>query len=119
MADKAWKAFERRVAHSLGTVRAPLSGGASRHTRSDTLHPDLYVECKNTQRVNVYALRRETWPLAERESKIPVLALHESRRKGSLAVIDWDFFLQLWECYRYVGMEKGWLDQNGRLPEKE
>lgn len=46
MSDKTWKAFERRVAKILGTVRTPLSGGNSRHTRSDTLHEDLYVEVK-------------------------------------------------------------------------
>jgi len=99
MTDKAWKAFERRIAKSLGTERTPLSGGASHHTRSDTLHPELYVECKNAQRVNVFALWRETCPVAERENKIPVLALHEFDRQGTMAVIDWGFFLQLWDAY--------------------
>jgi hypothetical protein len=40
------KAHERRVARWFGTERTPLSGGASRHTRSDTLHPKLYIEVK-------------------------------------------------------------------------
>lgn len=47
MADKRWKAFERRVARAFGCERTPLSGGSSRHTRSDTLHPTLYIECKS------------------------------------------------------------------------
>ena len=41
------KTQERRVARFFGTERTPLSGGASRHTRSDTLHPKLYIEVKS------------------------------------------------------------------------
>ncbi len=41
------KTQERRVARFFGVERTPLSGGASRHTRSDTLHPTLYVEVKS------------------------------------------------------------------------
>lgn len=41
------KTQERRVARFFGTERTPLSGGASRHTRSDTLHPTLYLEVKS------------------------------------------------------------------------
>ena len=46
MNSNTWKAFERKVAKALDTFRTPLSGGNSRHTRSDTLHKDLYVEVK-------------------------------------------------------------------------
>ncbi len=41
------KTQERRVARYFGVERTPLSGGASRHTRSDTLHPDLFIEVKS------------------------------------------------------------------------
>lgn len=37
---------EYRVAGFFGTVRTPLSGGNSRHTRSDTLHGTLFIEVK-------------------------------------------------------------------------
>ena len=43
MADKTWKARERQVARFFNTNRTPLSGGSSRHTRSDSLHKDLFV----------------------------------------------------------------------------
>lgn len=36
-----------RVAKFFGTHRTPLSGGASRHTRSDTLHDRLFIEVKS------------------------------------------------------------------------
>lgn len=44
---KRWKTYERRVATFFGVHRTPLSGGASRHTRSDTLHPKLFIEAKS------------------------------------------------------------------------
>ena len=96
MPDKAWKAFERRIAKSLGTVRTPLSGGASRHTTSDTLHPDLYVECKLAKRL---ALTNLFWPVCKKageEGKEPVLAIRKWRSGLTMAVIDWSFFLKLW-----------------------
>jgi len=99
MPDKAWKAFERRIAKSLGTVRTPLSGGASRHTKSDTLHSGLFVECRQRAHsatcVWFGVVRHE----AKKENKIPVMALHRSGSPHTLALIDWDFFLKLWEAY--------------------
>ena len=97
MADKAWKAFERRIAATLGTVRTPLSGGASRHTTSDTLHPDLYVECRYRIRSAVHKWWFVVRQSALKEAKKPVLALHVKDSPIDLAVIDWDFFLRLWE----------------------
>ena len=99
MPDKAWKAFERRIAATLGTVRTPLSGSGSRHTTGDTLHPHLYVECKLRKRLAVRNLFFLTQTTARLEDKIPVLALHQRGMRGTLAVIDWDFFLKLWEAY--------------------
>jgi len=108
MPDKAWKAFERRIAKSLGTERTPLSGGASRHTRSDTLHPDLYVECRQRKRVSLYKLFLLTTIYANGENKTPVIALHQKGARHSLAVVDWDFFLKLWYCFIDVAIEHGW-----------
>ena len=44
--DKTWKVFEREVARFFGSTRTPLSGGNGKQTRSDTLHPVLFIECK-------------------------------------------------------------------------
>lgn len=62
------KQQERRVSRFFGVERTPLSGGASRHTRSDTLHPDLYIEIKSASKAessNGYFwrwLKRHDWP---------------------------------------------------------
>jgi len=106
--DKAWKAFERRIAKSLGTDRTPLSGGASRHTTSDTLHPHLYVECKLAKRL---ALTNLFWPVCKKagdEHKVPVLAARKKHSGLTMAVIEWDFFLQLWESFLDISIECGW-----------
>jgi len=97
--DKAWKAFERRIAKSLGTVRTPLSGKHSRITAGDTLHTHMLVECKCTALSTTCKLFRKTRTLARAEDKIPVLALHQKRFPGAVAVVDWDFFLKLMHAY--------------------
>ena len=102
MPDKAWKAFERRIAKSLSTERSPLSGIYGHITTSDTLHPALYVECRLRKRSAL-----STWWFLVRQSalkehKVPVIAIHQLRAKHTLAVIDWRFFLKLWEAYQQL-----------------
>lgn len=82
-----WKAVERLVAKFFHTVRNPLSGGNSKHSRSDTLHERLFIEVKmvgannSSKGINsLYSLFDETGVLADREGKTPILAL---KRKGS------------------------------------
>lgn len=49
MADHAWKRRERELAALFGTVRNRCSGSSGRDTesRSDSLHPTLYLEEKH------------------------------------------------------------------------
>ena len=77
---KTWKVHERLVASIFGTERTPLSGGNSKHTRSDTLHERLFIETKYRKNHTVVTLWKETKKLAEKEGKVPVIAL---RSKGS------------------------------------
>jgi len=112
MPDKAWKAFERRIAKSLGTDRTPLSGGASRHTRSDTLHPDLYVECRARKALALHEPFLEVSGNAHEESKVPIMALHKKGTRTTLAVIDWDFFLELWDCHCRWLIEENWFHED-------
>ena len=78
--SKHWKNIERKVAAAFGSERTPLSGGNSKHTRSDSLHPRLFIETKHRKNSAAINLYKETRELAEKEGKIPLLALHE---KGS------------------------------------
>lgn len=80
MADKTWKAIERRVAKFFGTTRTPLSGSNSRHTESDTLHEHLFIEIKYRKKIPFLKLFKDTISLAKKENKIPAIVFVE---KGS------------------------------------
>lgn len=95
MADKAWKAFERRVARFFKTERNALSGGNSKVTRSDTLHPKLFIECKQRQKFAAVSLWDETKQLANKEGKTPVVCLSEKNRSGFWILVHSDDFLKL------------------------
>lgn len=73
MGNTSWKNFEREVAKFFGGQRNPLSGGHSKHTRGDIIHPELYGENKYSQMVPLW---REYNKLRKRkgaEKKIPYI----------------------------------------------
>ena len=47
MRSKQWKSVEGEIARWFGSTRTPLSGINSKHTHSDTLDKDFFVECKH------------------------------------------------------------------------
>jgi len=90
MPDKTWKKRERQAAGLLGVNRAPLSGGNGRQTRSDSLHPSIFLETKMRAKCTARTLWNETKALAKAEGKIPVLALYEKGKHGALIVVHQD-----------------------------
>lgn len=106
MADKAWKAAERRVAALLGTRRNSLSGSNSKMTSSDTLHEKLYVEVKHPARSAVWTLFKKTRKQAEKEKKTPILAIGQKSHKGFL------FCVHSSDVPVFIGE---WLKANGGL----
>jgi hypothetical protein len=80
MTDKTWKKVERRIAKFFGTVRTPLSGRSSRHTKSDSLHDSLFIEVKHRKRIPFLATFKETSKSAKEEGKTPLVVIVE---KGS------------------------------------
>lgn len=83
-----WKGFERAVAKDFGTKRVPLSGSNSGHnTNSDTLHPDLYIECKVRGQISLWTLFADTEAKAKVEGKIPIVAIKQKGEKGYLILI--------------------------------
>lgn len=98
MADKPWKQFERWIASLFTTTRNSLSGGNSKMTRSDSLHPDLFISCKYT-RSNHKQLREllaEERQKARAEDKTAVLAIGEfNDRANTFLVIHVQDFEQL------------------------
>ena len=73
MHKNTWKAGERRIAVLFNTYRTPLSGGSSRHTRSDTLHTDLFIEVKHRKRPPADNLWLDVVKKAKLEKKTPLI----------------------------------------------
>jgi hypothetical protein len=82
-----WKGRERQVAKFFGTERTPLSGGNSKHTRSDTLHEHLFVECKQRKVHAAVKQWYETALLARKENKIPVVCLSQKGKPGFFILV--------------------------------
>ena len=71
--SKSWKAYERKVARFFGSERTPLSGGNSRHTRSDSLHERLYIECKSNMQIKILSDWGDLRRRAKATESIPVV----------------------------------------------
>jgi len=80
MDRSTWKKDEMKVARFFDTVRTPLSGISSRHSGSDTLHKDLYIEIKMRKKIPFLKTFKETIEQAKEENKIPLVVFRE---KGS------------------------------------
>jgi len=84
---KPWKMLELKIAKLFDTHRTPLSGGNSRHTRSDTLHPDFFISCKYSQSCAMQTLYAREKIKAIKEDKILVLSLQKARSNNALIAI--------------------------------
>jgi len=90
MNRNTWKQRERQAAKLFGSERTPLSGGNSKITRSDSLHDELYLECKHRNKSSLWNLYKETKEKAKKENKVPVLSIGLLGANGSLIVIHSD-----------------------------
>jgi len=83
-----WKFAEDRLAEFFGTVRRPLSGGASRSGgRDDGMHPVLYLESKYGKKVPLFPLYQDAKKKADAEGKVPVIGIQQAKRHGILLCI--------------------------------
>lgn len=88
--NKTWKQFERKAAAFFGTKRRACSGSYGHldgKGRDDCMHEELFIECKHNKSLPVMRLYERTRDLADKESRIPVLALHEKGKEGFLIVV--------------------------------
>lgn len=92
MADKPWKAEERRVAAMLGAKRALMKGTDE---KADVDHPLFEVDVKLRKTWSVLKWFKEIKQSADRKNKIPVLTLRQPGQKLRLAVIKMDTLISL------------------------
>jgi len=92
-----WKRRERDSAALFGTRRqiGSGSGGRADQTRSDSLHPRIFLETKLRASSAVRTLFDKTAAMAKAESKIPVLALFDKGRPGALLVFSADHLIEI------------------------
>jgi hypothetical protein len=92
MADKAWKAFERRVAAYFGGTRQPVLGT---DTKADVDHPTLFIECKQRKKHTAVTLWDTVKKRADGEDKTPVVCLSEKGRPGFWIMVHSDHLSEL------------------------
>lgn len=83
-ARNTWKQRERDAAEELGTRRQPSSGSMGRadQTRSDSVHPKVFIECKLRPSHGPITVWRDAAKKAKAENKTPVVCLMEKFRRG-------------------------------------
>ena len=97
-----WKAFERKVADFFNTERSPLSGSNGKQTRSDSLHPDLYIECKYASKSSLVTLYIDTDSKAVKEKKLPIMCHKKKGQDGFLVTVhssDMKTFMEILNQY--------------------
>ena len=108
MNSNTWKQGEERIARRFGTHRTPLSGGNSRHTRSDTLHNKLFIEVKHRKEFPQPSLWKESVEIAKKENKIPALVFLKKNDSNPLILCrldDIEEIARLKEEARYKDMK--------------
>lgn len=88
MSDKRWKAVEREIAKYFGTRRTPLSGSNAGGTKSDTLHPKLFIETKHRKSFGLWKLYQSIVGKANQEGKLPLVAIKQKGGLGFLLLIN-------------------------------
>ena len=81
-----WQKFEKRVAAFFHTKRQRSSGGSADYGDSDSQHDAIYIEAKLRAKSAIHTLFAETERRAQKERKIPILALQLKNHTGWLLV---------------------------------
>lgn len=97
-----WKKAEGKVAKFFGSTRTPLSGGNSKITRSDSLHPSIYIENKYREKHAILKLYDDTAEKAKKEGKLPIITLEEKGRSGFWMILKSEDFGRLIELLGYA-----------------
>ena len=90
--DKAWKAFERRVAQRTGGERIPV---ADRRTPLDVAHPYLGIECKYRRKISKFLKEAMEQAIEGSGNKIPTVILGEKGSQKMLALMRLEDVLDL------------------------
>lgn len=107
------------MAAFFGTERTPLSGGNSKHSRSDTLSKFLYIENKYGKRHAIWKLYDETKPKALAEDKPPILTTFRKGSPGFLITIHSSDFEEVLKACKEAGLFPTLFTPTQNLPPKD
>ena len=99
---RTWKKRESKIARDFGTQRNPLSGSMSGHSSSDSLSNTFYLESKLRAKPPGWNLFLDTKEKAKIEKKVPIVVLSKKFHKDKIAMIDYDFLLELLKKSGYL-----------------
>ena len=105
-ARRTWKIREGKIAKDFGTQRNPLSGSMSGHSSSDSLSNTFYLESKLRAKPPGWNLFLDTREKAKLEKKIPIVVLSKKYHKDKIAMIDYNFLLELLKKSGYLNNMK-------------
>ena len=98
--SEQWKEHERSTSEIWGAYRVALSGGNSGGTRSDSDHPDLFLEVKANKSVLAETARifRAASLRAKKGGRCPMLVLYKKGDKTDkeLLVVPLDLFQEMY-----------------------
>ena len=96
MGDRAWKAFERKVAKILGGKRIPSSGAAPGF-KGDVEHPLFFIECKHGLQIpkTIVSWYLKAKEQAKKESKIPIVVMKPRGKHDEYVFISLTDFAKL------------------------
>ena len=97
-----WKQRERDIAEDFNTKRNPLSGSMSGHSSSDSLSDTFYLESKLRANPPGWNLFIDTRDKSKKENKIPIVILSKKYHKDKIAMIEYDFLLELLKKSGYL-----------------
>lgn len=103
-----WKRREREIAKRFNTERTPLSGINSKHTHSDTLSPNIFIELKYRDKFAVFKWYDKAAKYAKEEGKTPILALNQKYDSRTLVLIDIN---DMAEVVKYLNKEVKYLNK--------
>ena len=103
--NSTWKKRERGIAKDFGTKRNPLSGSMSGHSSSDSLSETFYIESKLRAKPGGWNLFQEIKEKANKEKKIPIVILSKKYKKGKIAMLNYDFLVELLKKSGYIANE--------------
>jgi hypothetical protein len=99
---RTWKIREGKIAKDFGTQRNPLSGSMSGHSSSDSLSETFYLESKLRAKPPGWNLFLDTKEKAKIEKKVPIVVLSKKFHKDKIAMIEYDFLLELLKKSGYL-----------------